>query len=196
MCIINHILFHMHWCVNWCNKTWSTLCINNWLNGVCHCSCRSHTLTFISTTLTCISLNHICHSSQITSQAAFTSAPFWRRIPTTSLCPLYADVNKGVVPSWGINHGEQMQKHRRGGSPNKCWTPYIYSLLFSIQENANTALTASKHTHLPNCSRKHMLFVLTEHIEAQLSQKMSIAWDIWQKQCFERHSLLSKKVQL
>ena len=62
------------------------------------------------------------HSSQITSQAAFTSAPLWRRISTTSLHPFCADANKGVAPSWGIQHGEQMQAHKREWSPNKCWT--------------------------------------------------------------------------
>ena len=71
------------------------------------------------------------HPSQITSQATFTSAPFWRRISATSLCPLYADMNKGVAPSWEINHGQQRQTHKRGWSPNKCWTIYIYCPSFS-----------------------------------------------------------------
>ena len=127
MCIINHILSHMHGCANWCHETSSTLSMDNWLNPVCHCQCHSHTLTFISTTfwhafLWITSL----HSSQITLLAAFTSAPFWRRISTTSLCPLYADTNKGVAPSWGIQHCKQMQTHKRGWSANKCWTISVY----------------------------------------------------------------------
>ena len=66
------------------------------------------------------------HSSQITLLAAFTSAPFWRRISTTSLHPSCADANKGVQPSWGIQHCKQMQTHKRRWSEKKCWAIYIY----------------------------------------------------------------------
>ena len=121
MCIINHSLFHMHGCANWCHETSSTSSMEHWLNAVCHCLCCSHTLTFISTTLWHAFLWIVSfHSSQITSKAAFTSAPFWRRISATSLCPECADVYKGVAPSWGFPHGQQMQKHKRGWSANKC----------------------------------------------------------------------------
>ena len=121
MSIINHILSHMHGCANWCYETTLTLFIDNWLNAVCHCQCHSHTLTFISITICHAFLWIMCvHSSQITSQVAFTSAPFWRRISTTSLHPSCADACKGVMPSWGVQHGQQMQTHKRGWSANKC----------------------------------------------------------------------------
>ena len=75
------------------------------------------------------------HPSQITSQVAFTSAPFWRRISATSLCPWNADVYKGLRPSWGINHGQQ----------TNAWQYPFIALLFNIEENANTTLTASEY---------------------------------------------------
>ena len=66
------------------------------------------------------------YSLQITSQAEFTSAPFWRRISTTSLHPSCADTYKGVAPSWGIQHGQQMQTHKRWWLANKWLTISIY----------------------------------------------------------------------
>ena len=75
------------------------------------------------------------HSSQITLLAAFRSAPFWRRISTTSLCPPNADVYKGVQPSWGVHHGQRT---------NAGQYPFI-ALLFHSQENANTILIVSEH---------------------------------------------------
>ena len=126
MCILNHILSHMHGCANWCHETSSTLSMDNWLNTVCHCQCCSHNLNFISTTLWhAFFWITSTHCSQITSQAVFTSAPFWRRISTTSLCPWNADVNKGVEPSWGVHHGQQVQTHKRGWSRSKRWTVFI-----------------------------------------------------------------------
>ena len=68
------------------------------------------------------------HSSQITVLEAFTSAPFWRRMSTTSLCPWNADVYKGVRSSWGVQHGQQT---------NTGQYPYI-GLIFHIQEYTNT----------------------------------------------------------
>ena len=75
MCIINHILSHMHECANWCYETSSTLSMDNGPNAVCHCQCRSCTLTFISTTLTCISLNHVSSfiTNHLTSSIHFST---------------------------------------------------------------------------------------------------------------------------
>ena len=137
MCIINHIPSHMHGCANWCHETSSTLSMDNWLNPTLWPSFLPPSHAFIWITS--------LHSSQITLLAAFTSAPFWRRISTTSLCPWNADVYKGQRPSWGINHGQQMQKHKKTWSANKCSTISIYCPSLNIQENANIAFTVSEH---------------------------------------------------
>ena len=179
MCIINHILSHMHGCSNWCHETSSTLSMHNCLNPVCHCQYHLHTLTFISTTLTCISLNPVCPFITITLVTAFTSAPFWRRISTTSLCPLYADVYTGVRPSWGIEHGHQTQNHKRehGQQTNDWQYPFI-ALLFNIQENANTTFNASEYNTSISFAPRNMLFLLAQPIDAQMSQKKPTKWDI------------------
>ena len=75
VCIINHSLSHMHGCANWCHETSEILSMDNWLNAVCHCECRSHTLTLISTTPTCICLRLVCPfiTNYLTSSIHFST---------------------------------------------------------------------------------------------------------------------------
>ena len=84
------------------------------------------------------------YSWQITSQTAFTSAPFWRRISTTSLHPSCADTCRGVGRSYGIQHCQQMQTHKRGWSENKCWTISVYCPPFSHSRRCRHSIDCVK----------------------------------------------------
>ena len=123
MCIITNSLFHMYRCAYWCRETSSNLSMDNWLNAVCHCQCHSHNLTFISPTLTCICLNHVCLfiTNYLPSRIHFSS------ILKENLYHIFA--------------------------PFLCWYVQRSGAILrnpTLSANANTALTVSKN-NTPMC---------------------------------------------
>ena len=147
----------MRGCANWCHETSLTISMVNWINAVCCCQChfmtRTRWLSFLLPWQTFPWIVSV-HSSQITLLAAFTSAPFCRRISTTSLHPSCADTYKGVRPSWGAQHGQQMQTHKRGWSANTCWTISIICPFFPFKKMQTQQRLCQHIPYLQACLRK------------------------------------------
>ena len=165
MCIINHILSHMHGCANWCHETSLTLSMDNWLNAVCHCQCHSHNLTFISTTLTCISsesrlsihhkLPYKQHSLQPHSEGESLPPPY------AHSC---ADMYKGVSCLPEESNMVSKCKHtKQDGQQKNAWQYPFIALLFTFKKMQTQHWLCQSITHLPACSRKHALSIGTTH---------------------------------
>ena len=129
-----------------------------WTIGSMQCAIANaifHTLTFISITLwhAFLWITSV-HSSQVTLLAAFTSAPFWRRISTTLLHPSCADTcTKEVKPSWGVQHGQQT---------NAAQYPFL-AHFFIFKKTQTQYSLRNSIAHLPGCSRKHALSIGRTH---------------------------------
>ena len=89
MCIINHSLFHMHGCANRCHETSSTLVHRQLAQWSLPLPMPFPTLwpLFLPPSDMHFTESRLSIHHKLPYQAAFTSAPFWRRISTTSLCP-------------------------------------------------------------------------------------------------------------
>ena len=163
MCIINHILSHMHGCANWCHETSLTLSIVNWLNAVCHCQCCSHTLTFISTPLTHISLNRVCPSitNYLTSSIHFSPILKENRYHLFPLFLCWCVQRSGAIlrsPTWSANANAEKVMVGKQMLDN------IYLLLFFTFTKMQTQhWLCQSITHLPGCSRKHVLSIDRTH---------------------------------
>ena len=186
VCIINHSLSHMHGCANWCHETSEILSMDNWLNAVCHCECRSHTQTFITATLTCISFKPIFPfiTNYLIGSIHFST------ILKENLYHLLMPVE-----CWYVQRSATILRSPTW-SANKCCTISISCPIFSHSRKRKHNIDCIKAQHIYLVALGNMLFLLAEHIDAQMSQKMIIPWRVWQKQCSQRHSLLSKKIPM
>ena len=138
--------------------------MDNWLNAVCHCECRSHTLTFISTTPTCISLKHVCpfirnyltssiHLSAILKENLYhLLAPF--------LC-CYKQRSGAILSSapWSANANTQ----KRMVSKQKLDDIHLLSFYFTFKKTQTQHWLHKSVTHRPACSSKDALSVGTTH---------------------------------
>ena len=157
MCTTNCILFLMHGCANSCNKppqpySWTIGSIWSAIANAIPTLC----ISFLAPWYAFPSMISL-HSSQITFSGASTSAPFCKRTSTISLQPFRADTNKGVAPSWGMQHDQQMQRNKSGLSENNCWTRSFSCPSVPLStKNTNTYLTASKYKiSTCFCSKRH-----------------------------------------
>ena len=126
-----------------------------------------------------------------------TSAPFCSKTSTTSLHPFFADMYKGVAPSWGIQHVQQMQIHKKqDGQKNKhCTISTSCSFLLQSRKQKHTIDSIKAyHVYLITCG--NMLFQLAQHFNAQVSQKMPTACHVWQKWCSQQHSLVLNQAHM
>ena len=151
MCIINHVLSHMHGCANWCHETSPILSMDNWLNAVCHRQCYSRTLTFISTTLTCISLNYDCPFIKNYLPSSIHLSPILKEnlyhLFAPTLC--WSVQRSGAIlrsPTWSANASTQKRTVRKQILDNICLLPPF----FTFRKKANTTLTVSRH-NTPIC---------------------------------------------
>ena len=151
----------MHGCANWCHETSLTLSIDNWLNAVCHCQCHfpHSTLHFYHPDM------HFCESRlSIHHKLPYKQHSLQPHSEEESLPPLSALLVLMRTKEWCHPEESNMVskcKHTEedGQQTNAGQYPFI-TLLFYIQENANTALTASKSIiHLPSCLREHAPFI-------------------------------------
>ena len=154
----------MHGCGNWCHKTSSTLFMENWLNAVCHYQCHSDTLTFIPTTLTCISLNHV--SPFITNH--LTSSMHFSPMLKENLYHLFAPFlcwckqRSGAIlrnPAWSANANTQ----KRMVSKQMLDNTHLLPFLFTFKKTQTQHWLCQSITHLSACSRKHALSINTAH---------------------------------
>ena len=115
------------------------------------------------------------------------------------LLPPYVHCVLICTKGWGQSEESNMvskcnHKKDYGQETNAAQYSFL-ALFFQIQEIANTPVTISKHNASILLAPANMLSLLEEHIDAQMSQKMPMALHVWQKQCSEQHSLLSKEIQ-
>ena len=158
MFIINYILSHKQRCAKWCHETSSALSVDNWLNAVCHCQCHSHTLTLISTTLKCISLNQV--SPFITNY--LTSSIHFSPIPKENFYQLFAPFlcwyvqRSGAIlrsPTWSANASTQNKIVRKQMLHNIHFLPFF----FKFKKTQTRQWLCQSITHLLACPRKHSL---------------------------------------
>ena len=158
MCIINHILSHKQGCANWCLETSSALSVDNWVNAVCHCQFHSHTLTLISTTLKCISLNQV--SPFITTY--LTSSIHFSPILKENFYQLFAPFScwyiqrSGAIlgcPTWSANASTQNKIVRKQMLHNIHFLPFF----FKFKKAQTQQWLCQSITHLLACPKKHAL---------------------------------------
>ena len=195
MCNINYSLSHMHGCPNWCHETSSTLFMDNWLNAVCHRLCHSHTLIFIPTILTCISLSHVCSftTNHLTSSIHFST--ILKENLYHLLMPIVCwYVQRSVAflsnPTWSANANTQKRMVSKQMLDNIRLLPFYVA----FKKMQTQHWLRQKITHLPGCSRKHALSIVTTHWCTNVKKDANhIGYS--QKQCSKQHSLLSKEIQ-
>ena len=165
MSIINHILSHMHGCAKWCHEKSLTLSIDNWLNAICHCQCHfPHSdLHFYQPDM------HFCESHL----SIHHKLPYWQHSlqphsEGESLPPLYA--HGMLMCTKDCGHPEESTMVSKQMLDNIHLLPFF--LTFKKMQTQHWLHQSI--THLSACS-KNMLFLLAQHIDAQLSQKMPIA---------------------
>ena len=196
MCIINHSLSHLHGCAKGCHETSSILSMDIWLNVVCHCQCHSHTLTFISTTLTCIPLNHV--SPFITNY--LTSSIHFSPILKENLCHIFVPFlcwcvqRSGAIlrsPTWSANADTQKRMVSKQILDNICLLPFY----FTFTKMQTQHWLCQSIAHLSVLLRKTCSFYW-HNTMMHIVPKYANCRVYLAKQCSERHFLLSKKIQV
>ena len=191
MCTINCILSLMHGCTNSCNETSSTSSsTDHWLNAVHHCQFHSCTLHFISSTLTCISLNHV---SLFSTDYLFSSIHF-SPILQENLYHFFAPFacwyvqRSGAIlrnPTCSANANKQKWMIRKQMLDNI----HFLSSYFTFKKKCKHIFTWLHQTitYLHACSRKHALSIGKTDSPTDVPD-VPIACHVWQKQCSEQNS--------
>ena len=143
----------------------------------------SHTLHFISTTLTCISVNHVCPFiiNYLTSSIHFS--PILKENFYHLFAPIlcwYVQRSGAILRNqpWSANANTQKRMVSKQILNNIC----LLSFSFTFKKmQTQYWLRRSKHTNARLLALTKLLCLLAQHIDAQMSQNMPIAWHVWQK---------------
>ena len=173
----------MYGCANWCHETSLTLSIDNWLNAVCHCQCRfpHSTLHFYHPDM------HFCESCLSMIINYLTSSIHFSPILKENFYHLFAPIlcwyvqRSGAIlrnQPWSANVNTQKKMVSKQILNNICLLPFAFTFK---KMQTQYWLCRSKHMYACLLALTKLLCLLAQHIDAEMSQNMPIAWHVWQK---------------